>query len=177
MSYILDALKKAQRERQRENSLDIHDLTSAAWDPNDHRAGSKRLWLPPVFGTLLGLVSIILMYFVIAEKMNTSGEIESVETVEIQHTIKTDQLDAGNHELETAPETIAKIKGNKRYGAPEVSITGSIYIADGSEGNRIFIGNQIFREGDIINQVWIIYRIGSEVIELRSGENSILINY
>ena len=33
MSYILDALKKAERDRLREQPKDFDDLTGAHWDP------------------------------------------------------------------------------------------------------------------------------------------------
>ena len=33
MSYILNALKKAERDRKRDESEDLDDFVSAGWDP------------------------------------------------------------------------------------------------------------------------------------------------
>lgn len=44
MSYILDALKKAERDRLREQPKDFDDLTGAHWDPYQPTQSPRSAW-------------------------------------------------------------------------------------------------------------------------------------
>ena len=41
MSFILNALKKAEQERLREDPKDLEDFASARWDPYEQKASSS----------------------------------------------------------------------------------------------------------------------------------------
>ena len=43
MSYILNALKKAERDRLREDPKELDDFASANWDPYQQAPSSSRL--------------------------------------------------------------------------------------------------------------------------------------
>jgi hypothetical protein len=42
MSFILNALKKAEQERLREDPKDLEDFASARWDPYEQKASSSK---------------------------------------------------------------------------------------------------------------------------------------
>jgi hypothetical protein len=50
-------------------------------------------------------------------------------------------------------------------------------MGDGAPGNKIFIGDRAYREGDLIYEHWVLFLIGEQTIELRSGDSAYLINY
>ena len=58
MSYILNALKKAERDRLREDPQDLNDFASAHWDPYQPppKATGPGRWLLAGVLLLLGLV-------------------------------------------------------------------------------------------------------------------------
>ena len=61
--------------------------------------------------------------------------------------------------------------------APEITVTGSIYMGNGASGNKIFIGDREYREGDVISGQWMLFHIGPQAIELRSGDRVVLVDY
>ena len=53
MSYILNALKKAEQDRLRDNPKDLEDFASARWDPYQQQPSSSKTAI------ILGLICIL----------------------------------------------------------------------------------------------------------------------
>ena len=72
----------------------------------------------------------------------------------------------------SAPEVRSAV-----LAAPDWVISGSIYRAEGSSSNRIFVGANAWREGDQVDANWTVHRIGLDAVELRAGERRVLLKY
>ena len=74
MSYVLDALKKAERERRRQPELGLENLEQDDWIKpleENRESRSKNTLLALCFGLALGIFTVIL---VVALKPNSSQE-------------------------------------------------------------------------------------------------------
>ena len=63
MSYILNALKKAEQDRLRDNPKDLEDFASARWDPYEQQTSSNKtaLILSMIALVALGVAVVIYM--------------------------------------------------------------------------------------------------------------------
>ncbi len=172
MSYILDALKKAQQARARDG--DIGDITGIAWDSTESKSERPGLARNLIFSTILVALLISFVYFIY--------DIRSIELGFLQDKDYSELEDRKFFRSKVPNENEASESG--RYGitenferAPVISVTGSIYIREGALGNKIFIGDRAYREGDIIDDHWVLFHIGAQAIELRAGDTAFLINY
>jgi hypothetical protein len=68
MSFILNALKKAEQDRLREDPKDLEDFASARWDPYEQKASSNKPLM--IFSAVLLLVLSVGVLFYL---MNDSG--------------------------------------------------------------------------------------------------------
>ena len=174
MSYILDALKKAQKDRAREGDIDFEDITGIAWDSIESKIERPGLAGNLIFSIIVVALLTSFVYFIY--------NIKSIEPVF--------PLDKDYSELEDRKSFRSKVpkedeaSESRRQGitenferAPNISVTGSIYIGEGASGNKIFIGDRAYREGDIIDDHWVLFHIGAQAIELRAGDTAFLINY
>jgi hypothetical protein len=171
MSYILDALKKAQQDRAREGDIDFEDITNITWDSIESDRERPGFVVIIVFSiTILAL----LIYF-IYERNSIELDFQSGKDYsEIDERMSSNAKGLEEKAtLETSRDSIAE--NFKR--APDISVTGSIYMGDGAPGNKIFIGDRAYREGDLIYEHWVLFLIGEQTIELRSGDSAYLINY
>ena len=171
MSYILDALKKAQQDRAREGDIDFEDITNITWDSIESDRERPGFVVIIVFSiTILAL----LIYF-IYERNSIELDFQSGKDYsEIDESMSSN---AKGLEEKATLETSRDSIGENFKRAPDISVTGSIYMGDGAPGNKIFIGDRAYREGDLIYEHWVLFLIGEQTIELRSGDSVYLINY
>ena len=197
MSYILDALKKAERDRLREEADDIDDLSGSAWDPytpTPTRRLAMRSMLSYGFIVLL-LLAVALAIGLYLEKRRVAAHLEALQMpsaggrtqleLAAPSTVNARSIAGAALAPITAAAPIASVP--PRRSAPEVRravlaapdwvISGSIYRAEGSSSNRIFVGTNAWREGDQVDANWTIHRIGVDVVELRAGERRVLLKY
>jgi hypothetical protein len=168
MSYILDALKKAERDRLREDPQELDDFASANWDPYQQTSSS----ISVKYLLLLAVTLVILVALVI---YSGSFKIQSpITAVDEPASSVTSQLDQISNpivqpKMASEPEPIAP-KPAPSVPLPDLVISGHMYISEGSSSNRLFAGNRSFRQGDSLDDNWVIESIGLEGLEIRSGE-------
>ncbi len=167
MSYILNALKKAERDRKRDESEDLDDLVGAGWDPYQEPVQSNASYR---VAAIIMLIAGLLFYgFYNLTNKSVVGDIESVLENPIEMPVR-DQEEP----LETQPvKQVEKLPQeepvSEELRLPEVTIAGHIYIRSGSPKNRIFIADKTYYVGDTIDGDWVIESINFDSLSIRSG--------
>ena len=64
MSYILDALKKAQQDRAREGDIDFEDITNITWDSIEGDSERPGFVVIIVFSITILALLISFVYFI-----------------------------------------------------------------------------------------------------------------
>lgn len=164
MSYILNALKKAEQDRLRDDPKDLEDFASARWDPYEQQTSSNKtaLILSMIAFVALGVAVVIYMGglkpLVQKNEILQSGEAvtQAVET----------QLNEVKPTVETDP-----------YALPVLDISGHMFFAQGSKSNRLFANDQSFKQGDLVANGWRLSAIRIDGIELAKQGRSIFLAY
>ncbi len=174
MSYILDALKKAQHDRVRENVIDVEDLTGAVWDSMELK--TKRKGFTAALVILITALALIVsvVYFFYEKKSIEHGLMLEADNIELHKS----ELSNSQGREENGISVTGLDGIDESFGrVPEIAVTGSIYMGNGASGNKIFIGDREYREGDVISGQWMLFHIGPQAIELRSGDSVVLVDY
>ena len=187
MSYILNALKKAEQDRLREEPQDLDDFVNSGWDPYEKtRQRSATYWLPIgivviAAGLFYGFANLTPEVEVVPSapvaKIETVLEASpiSVAAVEeylgeellVQELSVTELLVTGNSAVSNTDQ-ITRVT-TESTPLPDVTITGHIFIRAGSRLNQIFVGERTYHVGDKLDPNWVIESINSDSLELRSG--------
>ena len=185
MSYILNALKKAERDRMREEPQDLDDFVGADWDPYQVEKSSNSEYK---LAAAIAFVAALLFFAfysltgteidqpVVDSQVNQvvprlevetiaakTAKVESIETADPvqQPTVQADDAPANSEPAAALVEEELQL--------PQVTIAGHIYIRSGSPKNRIFVGDTAYYVGDRIEGEWIIEAINFDSLSIRSG--------
>jgi hypothetical protein len=164
MSYILNALKKAEQDRLRDNPKDLEDFASARWDPYEQKTSSNKtaLMLSMIALIALGVAVVIYMDGLkpLAQKTETLLSGEAVTQV-----IETQSI-----------EVRPKVEADP-YALPVLDISGHMFFAQGSKSNRLFANDQSFKQGDLVADGWRLSAIRIDGIEMEKQQRSIFLAY
>lgn len=164
MSYILNALKKAEHDRKREESEDLDDFVSAGWDPYQEPTKNSSGYK---LALIIVAVAALLFYgFYSLTNQNISG---AVRISEPQQAVEAVEIETVAEEVIPQQEPVIKEPVFEELELPEVTIAGHIYIRSGSAKNRIFIGEKTYYVGDSIDSNWVIESINFDSLSIRSG--------
>ncbi len=165
MSFILNALKKAEQERLREDPKDLEDFASARWDPYEQKASSSKPLM--IFSAVVLLVLSVSVLFYL---MNDRG-------------LKQNNPVVNNVETNTAPveipESVTTVQTQPvdPMALPLLNISGHMFFAQGSSSNRLFANDQSFKEGDLVANGWVLMAIQLDGIKLKKNERLEFIAY
>ena len=164
MSYILNALKKAEQDRLRDNPKDLEDFASARWDPYEQKTSSNKAALILSICSLVALCVAVVIYM---------GGLKSL----VQ---KTDSLlsDGPVSQVIEAQSTVAQspVEADP-FALPVLDISGHMFFAQGSKSNRLFANDQSFKQGDLVANGWRLSAIRIDGIELENQGRSIFLSY
>ena len=164
MSYILNALKKAEQDRLRDNPKDLEDFASARWDPYEQKTSSNKTALMLSMIALIALAVAVAIYMdglkPLAQKTETLLSGEAVTQV-----IETQSI-----------EVRPKVEADP-YALPVLDISGHMFFAQGSKSNRLFANDQSFKQGDLVANGWRLSAIRIDGIELAKQGRSIFLAY
>jgi len=168
MSYILNALKKAEHDRKRDESEDLDDFVSAGWDPYQQPKKSADSYKLAIIIVVIAAVLFVGFYSL------SFGPQQSVKILEAEAVTEqgVEQPIAPENKpviTEITEEPVAEEPLVEALKLPEVTIAGHIYIRSGSAKNRIFIGDKTYYVGDSIDGDWIIESINFDSLGIRSG--------
>lgn len=174
MSYILNALKKAEHDRSREESENLDDFVNSGWDPYEQTVkSSSGYWLPVAILVIAGLLFYGFSNLRSQVEISSAPAVLDVEKTVVASSITEAVVDtpavAEKPEIPLSNNPVAISVPVVNSSLPDVSITGHIFIRSGSRLNRIFVGESTYHVGDLLDRNWVIESINSDSLELRSG--------
>jgi hypothetical protein len=164
MSYILNALKKAEQERLRDDPKDLEDFASARWDPYEQKASSNKVVMVLAFVLLLAIIFAPAIYWLEFKPLPQKNEILPVK-LPVPEVVKQPAI-VLDRKVETDP-----------FALPALEISGHIYFAQGSKSNRLFANDQSYKEGDLIANGWRLTAIRIDGIEMAKQKRSVFVAY
>jgi hypothetical protein len=179
MSYILNALKKAERDRKREESEDLDDFVSAGWDPYQEQPKSNVSY--KIAAIILLIATLLLFGFYslnnqiisdTARQPEPQQDAKVVQAAMVSAPVIEESVNRQDKPISDEPtyeERVEQELVQQELRLPEVTIAGHIYIRSGSPKNRIFIGDKTYYVGDAIERDWIIESINFDSLNIRSG--------
>tara|TARA_B110000114_G_scaffold5444_1_gene5490 strand:+ start:2393 stop:2893 length:501 start_codon:yes stop_codon:yes gene_type:complete len=165
MSYILDALQKAERERRREEPKELEDFVSANWNPYEPEIESTSAKTLGAVVVLLLLLIGLGSYWLLVKPIS-----DSVQPL-------ADVLQQAPESAPVIPQTIPEFKMSGPIPLPVMVVSGHMFIAEASVSNRLFTGQRTLRAGDRIDQNWILLTIDIGGFRVRNGERTEYIPY
>ena len=170
MSFILNALQKAERDRLRDEKFEIEDLTSSVWEPNNTtRKPSRRLIFQISSILIIFCFGVLIFVYVNLKDVILDGETADTDVTYLP--------------IESAPESaipgmqVGKSSTIEAPPTPIIEITGSIFLSDGSKSNRILIDDKALRTGDLVDLNWRVESIRGDGVVLRFKEHKVEIPY
>jgi hypothetical protein len=171
MSYILNALKKAERDRKREEPEDLDDFVSAGWDPYEATPKKSSGYKLAITIVTIAVLLFYGFYNLTNQKISDAELIsEPQQAVEVLGPVA-ERINQQPIVPQDEPviEESAQEPEIEQVQLPEVTIAGHIYIRSGSAKNRIFIGDRTYYVGDSIDSNWVIESINFDSLSIRSG--------
>lgn len=164
MSYILNALKKAEQDRLRDDPKDLEDFASARWDPYEQQTSSNKTAL------ILSLIALVALAVAVAIYMDGFKPLAQ----------KTEILQSGKAVTQAIETQSIEVKPTIEvdpYALPVFDISGHMFFAQGSKSNRLFANDQSFKQGDLVANGWRLSAIRIDGIELAKQGRSIFLAY
>lgn len=171
MSYILDALKKAERDRLREDPKELDDFASSNWDPYQPATESNSVkYLVLVIGFLALLLALVI-YSGSVSQVPATAKPGVIATPQAEELLKPEPLAAQPASKAADAEPLAQqIAPAGRKALPRLTISGHMYIAEGSSSNRLFANQRTFQAGDKIDQHWTLVAIKLQGYKIQSAD-------
>ena len=171
MSYILDALKKAERDRLREDPKELDDFASSNWDPYQQEPKSDVL----KYIILLLCIIVAVIGLVIYSELLTRPQIQP-QPPAAEITKQAPAPQPIRQSLAPAPVNVSQPEP-KSLALPELQISGHMYMAEGSASNRLFANSGSFRQGDKLDNHWTLIAVGIDGIEISAGQRREFVPY
>lgn len=184
MSYILGALKKAEKDRRRERSLDLNDWDQESWDNPAAKSQDNHLLLWIMMVTLLLLVLMIgwLAFKVMGDQHTPSVQTSSSaiyeapvrqalpapSTPQRQTEDFNERPRAQVNQPTAASQDLEVVASTPTESLPD--FTGHIFFAGNSQLSRVFSGSVSYREGDTVSGYLIEDILEEELVLSRQGE-------
>ena len=166
MSFILNALKKAEQDRLREDPKDLEDFASARWDPYEQKSSSNKPLI--IFSAV---VLLILSVGVLFYLMNDRGLKQNNPVVNVIETNTKPAVDLSNSVVAEQAQPIDPT------AIPQLNISGHMFFAQGSSSNRLFANDQSYKEGDLVANGWVLMSIQLDGIKLKKNDRLEYIPY
>ena len=166
MSFILNALKKAEQDRLREDPKDLEDFASARWDPYEQKASSNKPLM--IFSAVVLLVLSVGVLFYL---MNDRGLKQNNPVVNVIETNTEPAVDLSNSVVAEQAQPIDPM------AIPQLNISGHMFFAQGSSSNRLFANDQSYKEGDLVANGWVLMSIQLDGIKLKKNDRLEYIPY
>ena len=164
MSYILDALKKAERDRLRDDPQRLDDFTSAAWDPyqpiRTEKSASKAMVVLVIIATCLLFAFYSTGGFRLFHSQDKTTDDLSLDlSIDKQKTTEKIKVEA---ERSSELPVEIEVEANQVVLEPDFLIAGHMFIKQASSSNRLFIGDSSYKVGDMLDTNWMLSAINAD---------------
>lgn len=170
MSYILDALKKAERDRLREDPKQLDDFASSNWDPYQQVPTSKLPMALVLFCTLAAIMAFLIYSGMLSFEASGYQANQQMAQTSMTQSPAPQKL---------PPQNVQPVKPSvpRAKEIPNLIITGHMYIYEGSASNRLFADGRTLRHGDKIDTDWTLEVIGMDSYQIASGQRRETLSY
>ena len=166
MSFILNALKKAEQDRLRDDPKDLEDFASARWDPYEQKPSSNMSLL--IFSAVILVVFSVGVLFYL---MDDTGFKQNNSVVSAVETNPKPTINLSNTVVAEKAQSIDPM------AIPQLNISGHMFFAQCSSSNRLFANDQSYKEGDLVANGWVLMAIQLDGIKLKKNERLEFIPY
>ena len=179
MSYILDALKKAERDRLRDDPQRLDDFTSAAWDPYQPIRTKKSVSKAMVVLVIIATCVLFAFYSVGGFRLfqiqdQATDDLSLDLSIDKQKTIEKIQVEP---ERSSELPIEIEVEANQVVLKPDFLIAGHMFITQGSSSNRLFIGDSSYKAGDMLDTNWMLFAINADHFVVQAGTRVEIIAY
>jgi hypothetical protein len=179
MSYILDALKKAERDRLRDDPQRLDDFTSAAWDPYQPIRTKKSVSKAMVVLVIIATCVLFAFYSVGGFRLfqiqdQATDDLSLDLSIDKQKTIEKIQVEP---ERSSELPIEIEVEANQVVLEPDFLIAGHMFITQGSSSNRLFIGDSSYKAGDMLDTNWMLFAINADHFVVQAGTRVEIIAY
>jgi len=179
MSYILDALKKAERDRLRDDPQRLDDFTSAAWDPYQPIRTKKSVSKAMVVLVIIATCVLFAFYSVGGFRLfqiqdQATDDLSLDLSIDKQKTIEKIQVEP---ERSSELPIEIEVEANQVVLEPDFLIAGHMFITQGSSSNRLFIGDSSYKAGDMLDTNWMLFAINADHFVVQVGTRVEIIAY
>jgi hypothetical protein len=174
MSYILDALKKAERDRLREDPKELDDFASSNWDPYQQPAKSNAPRTIVLLLCILALVIGLVVYSGLLVRPQVPVQQPAVDSIQAAPAPQVIEKAAN---VKTPPVPPVSTAEPEALALPQLQISGHMYMAEGSASNRLFANGGSFRQGDKLESHWTLVAVGIDGIEISAGQRREFLPY
>ena len=185
MSYILDALKKAERDRLREDPKELGDFASSNWDPYQQKTESNSVKYLALVAGFLALLLGLVIYSGSLSQAPADALLKDRPVVDqalkddvfvaeeaLPATVSASLID-DNVPNQVTAESVVTL----RQPLPKLTVSGQMFLAEGSPSNRLFAGQRTFRVGDKLDQHWTLMAIDVQSFDIQSGDQTATLPY
>ena len=164
MSYILDALKKAERDRLRDDPQRLDDFTSAAWDPyqpiRTKKSASKAMVVLVIIAACLLFAFYSTGGFRLFHSQDKTTDDLSLDlSIDKQKTTEKIKVEA---ERSSELPVEIEVEANQVVLEPDFLIAGHMFIKQASSSNRLFIGDSSYKVGDMLDTNLMLIAINAD---------------
>jgi|TARA_B110000483_G_scaffold226488_1_gene287269 hypothetical protein len=180
MSYVLDALRKAEKDRRKQPDLGLHNLDQDEWNkpPDLNKNSLSSIWII-WFLLILICVSIVGVQFrsVAIEEAETQTAIENDlqlivvaddSATESRVFLEEPSIEPSAETLQ--PEPVAKLAAR----ITEFRFEGNLYIEGNPTANRVFINGGAYKMGDALEGDIYLLEIGANSVTLSDGYDQVI---
>jgi|MEHZ01.3.fsa_nt_MEHZ010981873.1_18 hypothetical protein len=180
MSYVLDALRKAEKDRRKQPDLGLHNLDQDEWNkpPDLNKSSASNMWIIWVLLILI-CVSIVAIQFrpVAIEEAETQTAIENdLQLIVIEEGSTTEsRILLEEPSIEPSAETLQpEPVANLAARIAEFRFEGNLYIEGNPTGSRVFINGGAYKMGDALEGDIYLLDIGANSVTLSDGYDQVI---
>lgn len=180
MSYVLDALKKAEKERRHQTELGLDNLEQDDWvKPHESKSPTRSIKPLGFFGIFVGILVIISVANLTTEP-EIVGELDTVSSTEqsasqiiaISRQANSDERENPDIFEQSEPEIPQKLDLESQIN--EFRFEGSLYIEGNLEASRVFVDGQAYFIGDVLKNEVYIKDITPDSVALSNGYEEVI---
>ena len=180
MSYILRALEKAEKDKQRRGSPNIDRLITSAPPSREASPDSRRRWLPIV---LVALVLSCGAAWWVAQGFSGAGDAPEANSMAgAEAPVSGSQQSGPEGTVAPAPDQpptpvqgslpLASTEMAAAQSPPSLAVEGALLFATEPSRSRAFIDGNSYRIGDEVRPGLVLEDIDATHLWLRRGEQS-----
>ncbi len=176
MSYVLDALRKAEKDRRNQTDVGLDNMNQEDWNrpPDIERGSSSKIW---IFGALSVLICIAMVIFQYGPASSVEVEATAARPAEPQPMMIEEDPQRNRPTLveADAPESEPQIpEQDLAARITAFQFEGNLYIESNRAASRVFINGGAYKIGDALQGEIYLVDIAANTVTLSDGYDQVI---